>query len=64
MVKEKSLAKEEKCLFGIKGRFCQHQETRTRNIISAIGGDLVFICKLSSWNNLAGDCPMYKEALE
>ena len=58
------LAIEEECPFGIKARFCKHQETRARNIISAIEGDLIFVCKLNNWNNLMEDCPMYKETLE
>jgi len=50
------------CPFGISERFCKHQETRAKDILSAMQGDLVFLCVLGDIK----DCPelfneMFKE---
>ncbi len=45
-----------KCPFGIKMRFCPHQETRAKDFVLAMQGDLIFICKLGS----TADCPEFE----
>jgi len=45
------------CPFGIEARFCQYQKVRTKDLLSAMQGDLVFICLLSKKE----DCPIMKD---
>jgi hypothetical protein len=42
-----------KCPFADLARHCPHQETYTRDVVSAMKGDMVFICTLEG----KGDCP-------
>ena len=45
-----------KCPFGINARFCKHQETRAKDLLSAAQGDLAFFCLLSDLTQ----CPKVK----
>jgi len=51
------MAEEKRCPFGIDARHCEHQETRAKNLVSAMKGELVFLCKLDKLK----DCPRMKE---
>ena len=44
------------CPFGISRRFCPYQVTFTKDIQSAIQGDLYFHCKLEEMS----DCPEFE----
>ena len=55
MTKEKTL----ECPFASEARFCEYQETRARDVLSAMQGDLVFICTLEKLE----DCPKLKEII-
>jgi hypothetical protein len=56
-----TLEKEEsKCPFADLARHCPHQETYTRDIVSAMKGDMVFICTLERGK----DCPYLREYTE
>ena len=54
LVEEKRL-----CPFGIAMRNCQYQETYCKDIVTAIEGDLVFICTLDPNK----ECPKLEEML-
>ena len=47
------------CPFGIEKRFCKYQETRAKDLLSAMNGDLVFFCTLDKIE----DCPEMKDIL-
>lgn len=49
-----------KCPFGAEARHCRHQETRAKDLLSAMRGELVFLCGLDS----LGSCPHMKEFLK
>lgn len=40
------MTKEKQCPFGIKARFCKYQKTYAKDTLSAIEGNLLFICAL------------------
>lgn len=46
-----------KCPFGIDARHCKHQETRAKDLTSAMEGELVFLCTIDK----PEDCPRMKE---
>lgn len=46
-----------RCPFGIDARHCEHQETRAKDLLSAMKGELVFLCSLDKFE----DCPRMKE---
>ena len=48
------------CPFGVIMRFCKFQETRAKDLLSAMQGELAFFCKLDS----LADCPKFKEVLD
>jgi len=48
------------CPFGIEARFCEHQETRAKDLVSAIQGDVVFFCLLDD----VIKCPKMREILD
>ena len=48
------------CPFTDLARHCPHQETYTRDVGSAIKGDMVFICTLEEGD----DCPYLRECME
>lgn len=48
------------CPLAHLARHCPHQETYTRDIASAMKGDMVFICTLEG----KGDCPYLQGYIE
>jgi len=48
------------CPYGISARHCEYQETRAKDLLSTIEGELVFLCKLDKLE----DCPFMKKLLE
>jgi hypothetical protein len=46
------MTKEKQCPFGIRARFCKYQKTYAKDALSAIEGNLLFICALDK----ADDC--------
>ena len=40
------MIKETKCPFGIRARLCKYQKTYAKDVFSAIGGKLLFLCTL------------------
>lgn len=61
MDQDNSMDVEKECPLGIEGRFCEHQETTTKDTLSAVRGELTFICKL---NGELKDCPLLKEMMD
>jgi len=57
MESDKTIVRE--CPFGIDARHCEHQETRAKDLMSAVKGELVFLCTLDKLEN----CPKMKELL-
>ncbi len=49
-----------KCPFGIDARHCKHQETRAKDLLSAMKGELVFLCSLDKFK----DCPFGKKLID
>lgn len=54
------MAKQKKCPFGIRARFCKYQKTYAMNVFSAMEGKLLFICTLDK----AEDCPEVKNMVD
>ena len=49
------------CPFGIEARHCQYQETRSKDLLSAVRSELVFICLLDKKENCPRMDGMFKE---
>ncbi len=49
-----------KCPFGVDARHCEHQETRAKDLMSAMKGELVFLCTLDKLE----DCPFMEKLLK
>jgi len=50
------MAREKRCPFGIRARFCKYQRTYAKDALAAIEMKLVFFCVLDT----AEDCPELK----
>ena len=46
-----------RCSIGIGARFCKYQETRAKDLLSAMEGDLAFFCTIDQLK----DCPELKK---